>query len=310
MNFLQLKYFLTICDYQSISKAALKLYISQSALSQQLIHMEHELDVQLFNRHGSTLTLTEAGRHFSESSHKILFEFQNTQNIMESLKENGSKTGKGHITIAVTKTKSFMILVYLLPSFQKRYPDIEIEIVEVDSGEVEKLINNGSVDLGFCFGNSTTSIIYEEIYKEPILLAIPPQTELKCTPAENSFSFPSIHFDSFFQEPFIIGTTGYLRDFTLEIFKSHEKPLNLALETAVPAFAHLLTAANVGCTFIGKLSTFIEPMHIDKPHYCLLDPPFYQKVCIGYHKQRYVTKPMRYFISYAKDAMSLPPFNF
>lgn len=84
MNFLQLKYFLTICDYQSISKAALKLYISQSALSQQLIHMEHELDVQLFNRHGSTLTLTEAGRHFYESSHKILLNFK-TRKILWSL---------------------------------------------------------------------------------------------------------------------------------------------------------------------------------------------------------------------------------
>lgn len=50
MNFLQLEYFLTILKFNSISKAASELYITQPALSQQLIHLEKELDTKLFYR--------------------------------------------------------------------------------------------------------------------------------------------------------------------------------------------------------------------------------------------------------------------
>ena len=76
MNFLQLEYFLTILKFNSISKAASELYITQPALSQQLIHLEKELDTKLFYRKGNSLILTEAGERFRDSAQNMLYEYR------------------------------------------------------------------------------------------------------------------------------------------------------------------------------------------------------------------------------------------
>lgn len=93
MNFLQLEYFLTILKFNSISKAASELYITQPALSQQLIHLEKELDTKLFYRKGNSLILTEAGERFRDSAQNMLYEYRTMQTMMAELKDNGSFSG-------------------------------------------------------------------------------------------------------------------------------------------------------------------------------------------------------------------------
>ena len=153
MNFLQLEYFLTILKFNSISKAASELYITQPALSQQLIHLEKELDTKLFYRKGNSLILTEAGERFRDSAQNMLYEYRTMQTMMAELKDNGSFSGTGHLSLAVTKTKSFITLTYLLGGFKQKYPNIEVSVTEVESGGVEELLENGSVDLGFAIAN-------------------------------------------------------------------------------------------------------------------------------------------------------------
>jgi hypothetical protein len=50
-------------------------------------------------------------------------------------------------------------------------------------------------------------------------------------------------------------------------------------------------------------------MYIENPLYCQLETPDFQQVCIGYNKQRHLTRPMKCFMDYAKQAMERPPFN-
>lgn len=315
MNFLQLEYFLEICKYKSISKAAVRLYISQPALSQQLIHLEKELDTQLFHRRGNTMILTDTGERFRASAQKMLFEYRNVQSALKALKEDGSENGAGRLSIAVTKTKSFLVLPYLLPGFRQERPEIEIDIMEVDTGGVEELVANGSVDLGFCYNQygqpnaPAQPIHYEKICEEQILLALPPKNGLHGAAGPMEQARPSIRFEEFCDRPFIVGKTGFLRSFAIELFHAHGKEIKVALETANPGLAHLLVLANGGCAFVGAVSSFTEPLHVARPVYCTLDPPVYQNVYIGYHQQKYVTRPMRYFIEYAKRAMNAAPFQ-
>ena len=72
MNFLQLEYFVAVASEGNITKAAEKLYISQSALSQTIRKLEEEFSVCLFNRLPKKLVLTEAGSAFLEYAHKAL----------------------------------------------------------------------------------------------------------------------------------------------------------------------------------------------------------------------------------------------
>ena len=98
MNFLQLEYFLTILKFNSISKAASELYITQPALSQQLIHLEKELDTKLFYRKGNSLILTEAGERFRDSAQNMLYEYRTMQTMMAEweLFRNRTLIPRGH----------------------------------------------------------------------------------------------------------------------------------------------------------------------------------------------------------------------
>ncbi|MDY2836034.1 MAG: LysR family transcriptional regulator [Candidatus Aphodomonas sp.] len=300
MNFLQLEYFLAICKAKSITRAATELFLTQSALSQQLIRLEKELNTTLFNRHGNQLTLTDAGERFYQSAQNMLFEYRNAYASIQDLNEEGG----GRLSIAVTKTKSFITLSYLLPGFKQNYPNIRVKIMEVESGHVEELILDGSVDLGFCYGQRNYPIVYEQIYSEQILLAMPPECPIPSAQTVDSAPWPVIGFESFCKQPFILGNTGYLREFTLELFRQHEYPLQIAMETSNPGLAHLLVAANAGCAFIGNISTWIEPVRSHPPRYFRLEKNACQHICLGYHERRNVTKPMRAFINYAKETLN------
>ena len=107
MKMTQLEYFLAICKYNNISKAATQLFISQPALSQQLIRLEKELGAALFIRRENSLMLTEIGEGFQESAKRILFEYNNSKSMIDDIRRYRDPADQvGHLSVAVTKTKS------------------------------------------------------------------------------------------------------------------------------------------------------------------------------------------------------------
>lgn len=301
MNLTQLEYFVCICQNQSISRAAEKLFISQSALSQQLSRLEGDLGVPLFKRYGNTISLTEYGAKFLDGANRILFEYRNVIGALSEAKHQSS------LSIAVTKTKSFITLTYLLPGFRKLYPHTDIQIKEVDSYQVEKLLLHGDADLGFCYNSEDSDLVYHPIYSEPVLLAVPPLHPLTSRPFEtDERGARLIPFSAVADEPFVIGTCGYLRQYTLEMFEQKGRQPHIAMETANPGMDHLLVAANIGLAFVGEISTWVAPMHIQNPVYCLLkeDANKRMNVAVAHHKRKYLSPEMKQFIRYAADCLN------
>lgn len=80
MDIKQIKYFLEICKYGSISRAANTLFISQQGLSSSIRRLEDELKCDLFYRKGNSLVLTEQGKYFMEQATDIAESFDRLQN--------------------------------------------------------------------------------------------------------------------------------------------------------------------------------------------------------------------------------------
>lgn len=295
MNFIQLEYFVTICEYSSVSRAAEKLFITQSALSQQLIRLEKELGTQLFNRYTNALTLTASGELFLQSARTMLFEYNNLRSRLAG--------DDKRLTIVVTKTKSFITLSYLLSQFVARYPQIDISIREVDSYQVEEALQHGEGDLGFCYNAESNALVYHIVGKERILLAVPPKHPAYGQLQSDGEDYSIVPFDRFADFPFIVGTCGYLREYTQALFQARRRPLRIALETANPALLHLLVAANVGCGFVGEISTWLSPNRIQPARYCLIEGEEDKRmtIALAHHSRKHVTPAMQLFIQYAKD---------
>ena len=76
MELKELEYIVTIAEEGGISKAAQKLYLAQSSLSQFLSRYESELDIKLFQRTGSGVRTTAAGEVFVRNARQMLQQFE------------------------------------------------------------------------------------------------------------------------------------------------------------------------------------------------------------------------------------------
>lgn len=117
-----LTYILAIARKKNMTKAAEELYVSQSSLSQYLTKLEQEIGTPLFFRTKGELTLTPAGKLYTEAAEKVI-------HIKTQLyKDISSLDNKGHITIGVTSQFGLRALTEIIPKFKAAYPDYRIEI--------------------------------------------------------------------------------------------------------------------------------------------------------------------------------------
>ena len=143
LNYDLYKVFYQVADNLSFSQAAKKLYISQSAVSQNIKNLENELNTELFIRSTKKVKLTKAG--------KILFEhiepaFNLIASGEESIKEiNALKRGEIHIGANDTISKDF--LLPYLNKFHQLYPEIQIQITNRTSSTCIELLQQNKVDL-------------------------------------------------------------------------------------------------------------------------------------------------------------------
>lgn len=143
-----LKGFLTVYEFKSISKAAKSLFMTSQGLSQLIKKLEHELDVELFYRRPHGVESTPYGDVFYEKAKTIV-------NELGSLK--GLVNGKGCerkklLSVASTYGVLAYLTVDFLIDFRKVYPDIDLYIQEMPDDPVEELVWSEKMDIGFLSG--------------------------------------------------------------------------------------------------------------------------------------------------------------
>ena len=143
MTFEQLSYFIAIVENDTFFDAACEMNISQSSLSKQIMKLEKELDLTLFDRTTRSATLTQAGEFFYNEAKQLIENYkltlENIQNF-KSLHEN-----KLHIDVLPIQTQ--YNLNALFNSFRKENPDIKLQITEVEDDRLIEGISKNEYDL-------------------------------------------------------------------------------------------------------------------------------------------------------------------
>ncbi|QES88128.1 LysR family transcriptional regulator [Rhizosphaericola mali] len=170
MELRQLRYFVNIVDTMSFTMASKQLYISQSTLSQQIIQLEDELAVKLFNRNGKHISLTEEGRYFYPYAKDCIQKTKDAITILEELKKNNT----GEIRIGVTYAFRKVIANALI-AFYKKYPNIKIIVHFGSSNEMLEKLSRDLVDILITFDFSLDSIQFDKqvLFETPICLVVP-----------------------------------------------------------------------------------------------------------------------------------------
>lgn len=139
-----LKYFLMVAREENITRAAELLHITQPTLSRQLMQLEDELGVKLFQRSKHHIILTEDGMLLRRRAEEIIALSEKTKEDL--LHKTGQLTGQ--ISIGSGELKSSCFLADLIASFQKEQPLVQFDLYSGNADNIKERIDRGLLDFG------------------------------------------------------------------------------------------------------------------------------------------------------------------
>jgi DNA-binding transcriptional LysR family regulator len=144
MNLRHARTFVTVAELGTVSKAALRLRIAQPALSRQLIDLEHELGLRLFDRIGRRLLLTGEGEQLLSGCRALLNSASAVTEQAQLLRHGDT----GVLKIAGSPQHIESVLSQFLHRYAERYPKVEVRISEGTGSEILTLLERGEIHLG------------------------------------------------------------------------------------------------------------------------------------------------------------------
>lgn len=144
MDDFRLRVFITAAKTLNFTKCAEQLFISQPAVSKHIGELESRYKVQLFERSGSRLALTEAGRVMLEHAERIADGYRRLQYEMDLFTD---RLG-GELKVGASTTIAQYVLPQVLARFTARFPDVKVSLASGNSEQVEAALARHDTDFG------------------------------------------------------------------------------------------------------------------------------------------------------------------
>ncbi|MFW7343577.1 LysR substrate-binding domain-containing protein [Pollutimonas sp. H1-120] len=166
MNLKQLQYFVRVFEMQNMTRAAESLHVAQPALSQQIALLEDELGVRLLNRGARGVQPTSEGALLYRHAQTILRQIDTTRSL---LAKNDTRIA-GTVSIGLASSTARMIALPLMKLVKQEFPGIVLEIVDIPSADLTKLVLQGRVDFSLSpdqqsiKGIEITPLLIEDLY--------------------------------------------------------------------------------------------------------------------------------------------------
>jgi len=158
MNIIQLTYFKHVVDEMSVTKAARRLFVTQSAVSQQITLLAENLGCQLFYRRGRCLQITPDGEFLYQKAKNIISQFDG---LRDELKSRDKKVF-GTVKIGSGPVTSKEFLPDIVSNMLKHYPDVSFSIFEIHSNQLMQAIIDSQIDLGIGLINDKDERLHYE----------------------------------------------------------------------------------------------------------------------------------------------------
>lgn len=167
----RIKAFIFAAETLSFSEASKRLHLTQPTISHHIKTLESELDVNLFERKGNRLFLTEAGKMLVPWARKLLRQSYEIKDMMSSVDQEAV----GQLDLACSTASGKYVLPHLTARFKERFPGVIIRILPcAPSSLVSRLLENRA-HLGLISSEMADhSLESQTLYVDTIRLIIPP----------------------------------------------------------------------------------------------------------------------------------------
>lgn len=251
MDFPRLWVFRAVARHLNFSRAADELHLSQPAVSKHIRQLETELGVQLFQRLGNRVELTEAGRLLADYAQRVSMLTEEVRRVIEELKG----LQRGHLRIGASTTPGLYMLPEMLARFQKKYPAIEATLTITNSADITRRVLSSEIDLGFVGAPvESPGLQVRPFAEDEIVLIVPAGHALA---RQRTFA-PGL----LARETLITREAG---SGTRQIVESHLVSLGIsprrALEMSGCEAVKRATGAGLGVAFVSRRAVALEVAH-------------------------------------------------
>lgn len=285
MDLDQLHTFLEIVRLKSFSKAAQTCYRTQPAISAQVRQLELELNTTLFERYGTRISLTVAGRIFAEHSEQILALRRRAQDAINELE----RVPRGELVIAANEATCIYVLPGVFAEFKKQFPNVQLLVDRSYGTRVVQAVLDNLADFGITqLPVQEKKLQIVKIHSDEIKLLVPAGHHLasrgKILPAD------------LLGEQLLLPKTGTTRARLNTWLDSVQDELNVSMELDSTEMIKRFVMANLGLSFLA--ASHCQEEEAAKKLACVpLGPePMIRRVGLIYRKDKSLSKAALGFI--------------
>lgn len=170
MNLRDLRYLVALADHRHFGRAAAASFVSQPTLSTQIRKLEDELGVALVERAPRRVMLTPVGREVAERARKIISDVEQ----MGELARRSRDPEAGTVRLGLFPTLGPYLLPHVLPGVRRRFPRLELLLVEEKTDQILARLRDGRLDAGvLALPVHDEQLHVEPLFDEPFVLAAP-----------------------------------------------------------------------------------------------------------------------------------------
>ena len=304
MNTRQLQYAVMLAKHRNFSHVAEMLHITQPALSKQILNLEKELDIKLFDRNSIPLKLTAAGDHFIKEAEQLLYR---EGQLIRSMAQY--KTGKkGRLEIGISPFRNLHLMPSIISKVKQEYTGIQVILHEAGSDQLRKDAAEGKYDFAIVnlpVDDSVLDIIPLE--PEHLILAIP-QSLASTLPLSGNPEVPEIDIAECGQLPFIVvAQPQEMRQYFDKLCAASGYTPNISIEVVGGiTTAWSMARAGLGATLLPSQfvssNTFSENLILAK----IKNTDFIRQPVIVVKKDQYISEYTNYAIQLLKETCSKP----
>lgn len=235
--------FVAVADTASFSTASEQLFLTQPAISKRISALESELDIQLFDRIGRKVTLTEAGSALLGRARAILQQVEDSKRAIKNL--SGHVAGK--LSIGTSHHIGLHRLPPVLRAFTHAYPDVELDLHFMDSEAACLAIEHGELELGIVTLplQPAKALHTFEIWPDPLDIVVNQSHPL--------LKFNKITAKLLSQYAAILPTKGtYTRQIFEHTMKKHKLELKVGLSTNYLETIKMMVSVGLGWSVLPR----------------------------------------------------------
>jgi DNA-binding transcriptional LysR family regulator len=302
MDFDQLNTFLEVARLNSFSRAAVKCFRTQPAISAQIRLLEEDLGARLLDRGGGRVTLTAAGRSFLPFAERLLLLRKEAAQAVADLEQSP----RGELMIAANEGSCLHVLPHVISSFKRQHAAVQLQIRRGEHNEILEAVLENRVDFGVLslpVQDSRLQIV--PLHRDELCAVVRAGHPLGRAAADRG----EAAVEEIVRYPLLLPHAGNTRDSLDEVFAPFAGRLHISMELESTELIKAFSAAGLGVGFVGRTLAAAEQRSGELEVLPIAGRKIYRELGLIFRRDRALSRAALAFINIAVKSADLAKYE-